>query len=137
MKGTKVEDDRVEAYWLAIDKYMKHDDPRLAPPPITCLNVAITKNNIPFPLSLQHDFGPELDEATKAIKAKSIQPLPIIPLTITNDQLYPHFLRDLAALQPPGVTVNDDMAKGIFGFLTAKRDTRIKRLTKANTTKSN
>ena len=126
----------MEVYWQAIDKYMKHDNPPLAPPPITCLNVAVSRTNIPFPLSLQHDFGPELEEATKAIKAKTIQPLPIIPLTMTNEQLYFHFLKDLAALQPPGVTVDDKTANSLFRFLCAKRDARIKTLSKDKTTKS-
>ena len=107
---------------------MTHKNVDLAPPPISHLMVGVTKANIPYPLVLRHGFEPEDDETIKAIKAKTIQPLPVIPLTMTDDDLYPHFCQDLAALQPPGVVINDEDAKGIWNYLMKQRKDRLKKL---------
>ena len=128
----------MDAFWQAINKYMTYNDTKLAPPPKSCLNVAVTKNDVPFPLALQHDLGPpEKDPETIATKAKSIQPLPIIPLTMTDEELFPHFSQDLAALQPPGVVIDDETIRRLFDWLITKREERLKKLTKIKSTKNN
>ncbi|MCJ1235799.1 hypothetical protein MMC14_003770 [Varicellaria rhodocarpa] len=120
---------RSYSYWLAIDKYMTHKNLDLAPSPISHLMVGVTSNNnTPYSLALQHDFAPEVNEATKTIKAKTIQPLPVIPLTMTDDDLYPHFCKNLAALQPSGIIITDDDAKGIWNYLMRQRQDRLKKI---------
>ena len=126
MRYTQIQSSQSEAYWLAIDKFMKHNNPRLAPPPISHL-VGITQDNVPYPLALQHELVYE-DPVTRAEKAKSIQPLPVIPLTMTDDELKVHFTHDLMALQPSGVVLETATIDRLWDNLQSERKVRLMKM---------
>ena len=123
----KVQSSQSDSYWLAIKKYMDHDKLNLAPPPISHLLVGVTEDNVPYSLALQHDLV-RVSEARRAIMAKTIQPLPIIPVTMTDEELFPHFCQDLVALQPPDVVVSNDTARDLWDSLRDQRKERLRKM---------